>query len=333
MRHSSLLLLVALLAAMGLSAQAEAEQLLIYSGRNQALVAPVIKQFEKETGIQVTVRYGGSAQLATSLMEEGERSQADLFWSQDASTLGAVTDADLLAPLDPKLADEVPSLFRNDSRYWVATSGRARVLAYSSERTTVDALPKSVFDLTAPTFQGKIGWAPTNGSFQTFVTAMRKIHGDEKTLAWLKGVKANGAKAYRNNTAIVQAIADGEIDLGITNHYYLFRFKAADSSFPVAQTHFEDGDIGNMMMVAGIGRLKNAPHSEAASRFIEFVLSGKVQTYFTAAVFEYPMTDTVIANETLSDLERVVERSPALDLGDLSDLEGTISLLRQAGLQ
>lgn len=327
------LLLVAFVAEIGFATEAKAEELLIYSGRNQALVGPVIKQFEKETGIKVTVRYGGSAQLATALMEEGERSKADLFWSQDASTLGAVTEAGLLAPLDAKLADEVPSLFRNDSRYWVATSGRARVLAYSSERVTADVLPASVFDLTAPQFKGKVGWAPTNGSFQTFVTAMRKVYGDEKTLAWLRGVKANGAKAYRNNTAIAQAIADGEIDLGITNHYYLFRFKAADPNFPVEQTHFKDGDIGNMMMVAGIGRLKNAPNSEAANRFIAFVLSGKAQTYFTAAVFEYPMISTVIANETLSDLESVVKRSPKLDLGDLSDLEGTTSLLRQAGLQ
>ncbi len=319
-----------ILSALGTAA---AQELVIYSGRSKSLVEPIIQQFERETGIKVRVKYGKSAELAVLLLEEGMRSPADLFWAQDAGALGAVAKADLFVKLPESVVARVPEQFRNENGLWVAVTGRARTLAYSPERVKPEELPQSIFDLTDPKWAGRVGWAPTNASFQAFVTAMRVLHGEETTKQWLLDMKANGAKAYPKNTPIIEAIAAGEIDLGLPNHYYLLRFKKANSKFPVAQTFFQPGDVGNLVNVAGVGILKSAQHPKEALAFVKYLLSVKGQQYFVSDVFEYPVTDEVIPNPNLPvAFEELLELTPQIDLDDLDDLKGTLELLREVGL-
>lgn len=310
----------------------DTRELVVYSGRSKGLVHPIIKQFEKETGITVKVRYGNTAQLAVALLEEGEKSPADLFWAQDAGALGAVSKHGLFQALPESVLSKVPAKFRNADGTWTATSGRARVLAYAPERVKAEELPRSVFDLTDAKWKGRVGWAPQNASFQAFVTAMRVLEGEEKTEEWLRGMKANGAKSYPKNTPIIRALAAGEIDLGLPNHYYLMRFKKGDSGFPVEQTFFASGDAGNLVNVAGIGVLKSGNHTEEVSSFIEYLLSPKVQQFFISEVFEYPVTDAVIPSEKLLPLDELLKLTPELNLEKLDDLEGTLKLLREADI-
>jgi iron(III) transport system substrate-binding protein len=306
--------------------------LVLYSGRSKALVQPIVRQFTRETGIPVEVRYGATAQLAVALMEEGARSPADVFWAQDAGALGAAVKAGLLAELPSSLLERVPETYRNPQAKWVATSGRARTLAYSAARVDATNLPASVFDLTDPRFRNRIGWSPTNASFQAFVTAMRRTEGDERTRQWLIDMRANGARAYNNNTAILQAIAAGEVDLGLTNHYYLLKFKATDPNYPVEQTAFAASDIGNMLNVAGVGVLASSQRKDRALRLVDYLLSTKAQQYFASETFEYPVTDDVIASEHLGDPQQAVGGAPTVDLDSLEDLEGTLTMLREVGL-
>ena len=230
-----------------------AETLTIYSGRSKSLVEPIIKQFEEKSGIQVEVSYGGTTQLAAALLTEGDKSPAALFWAQDAGALGAVSKKEMFEKLPESVLTQVPSGFRDTEGFWVATSGRARVLAYSPERVKMEELPESIFDLTQPMWKGRVGWAPTNASFQAFVTSLRVQVGEEKTAEWLKGMKANGVKKYAKNTPIIEALAAGEIDVGLPNHYYLLRFKSKDSDFPVEQTFFKANDPGiwSILLVLG----------------------------------------------------------------------------------
>lgn len=311
---------------------ASAADLTLYSGRGESMVEPIIAQFEKDTGISVAVRYGDTAQLAVLLQEEGNRSPADLYWGQDAGAMGALSKADLLAELPADIYEGLPGIYTSETGNWVAASGRARVVAYSPERVGEDELPESVFDLVDERFDGRVGWAPTNGSFQSFITAMRVEHGDERTLEWLEGMKDNGAVTFRNNTTQVQGIADGEVDFALVNSYYLPRFMASDEEFPVAQAFFADGDIGNLVNVAGIAVLESSDNQEAAVEFVRFLLSPAAQQYFTGSVYEYPVTRGVIQNPVLEDFDRLLEVSPQIDLDDLDDLEGTLNLLRDAGL-
>ena len=310
----------------------DTRELVVYSGRSKGLVHPIIKQFEKETGITVKVRYGNTAQLAVALLEEGEKSPADLFWAQDAGALGAVSKQGLFQKLPESVLSKIPNKFRNADGTWTATSGRARVLAYAPERVKAEELPKSVFDLTDAKWQGRVGWAPQNASFQAFVTALRVLEGEEKAEEWLRGMKANGAKSYPKNTPIIRGLAAGEIDLGLPNHYYLMRFKKSDSGYPVEQTFFASGDAGNLVNIAGIGILKSSNNSEEVNTFVDYLLSPKVQQFFISEVFEYPVTDAVIPSEKLLPPDELLKLTPEINLEKLDDLEGTLKLLREADI-
>ena len=310
----------------------DTRELVVYSGRSKGLVHPIIKQFEKETGITVKVRYGNTAQLAVALLEEGEKSPADLFWAQDAGALGAVSKQGLFQKLPESILSKIPDKFRNADGTWIATSGRARVLAYAPERVKAEELPNSIFDLTDAKWKGRVGWAPQNASFQAFVTAMRVLEGEEKAEEWLRGMKANGAKSYPKNTPIIRGLAAGEVDLGLPNHYYLMRFKKSDSGYPVEQTFFGAGDTGNLVNVAGIGILKSSTHPEEVSSFVQYLLSPKVQQFFISEVFEYSVTDAVIPSEKLLPPDELLKLTPEINLEKLDDLEGTLKLLREADI-
>lgn len=303
----------------------------IYSGRSESLVAPLIEQFEAETGITVDVRYGETAELATLLAEEGDQSQADLFWAQDGGALGFVEAEGLFDTLPDSILERVKPAFNSGSNAWVAVSGRARTLAYSPERVVEEDLPQSLLNLTDPQYKARIGWAPANGSFQAHVTALRHQIGEDSTRAWLEGVIANEPKAYPKNSAIVQAIADGEVDLGLPNHYYLYRFKSEDPEFPVEQTYFAAGDVGNLINVAGIGVLNNATHKETALRFLTFLLSDELQGHGVGENFEYAVVEGVSLATPLLSEETLDSLKGAVPLSELRDLDATLELLRDVG--
>ncbi len=305
--------------------------LTLYSGRGEPLVAPIIDAFTAQTGIRVNVRYAGTAELAVLLQEEGDASPADLYWAQDAAALGAVVD--LFAPLPDALVADVPQAYRDSENRWVATSGRGRVLAHSTERVEADELPASIFDLTDERWRGRIALPATNGSFLAHVTAMRVMHGDDTTRDWLEGIAANDPVAVRNNTALIQAIGDGEADIGVTNNYYLARFLGRDADFPVTQSLFaEAGDIGNLLLVAGMGVLASSDNQEEAHAFIEFLLSPAAQQFFTGEVSEFPIIPGAIVTRRDIDIDDVLSVAPDVDLNTIGDLEGTLEMIRDAGL-
>lgn len=325
----SMLLGTALLSA-GIAAPASAQELTLYSGRGESLVAPLIEMFEEESGIDVEVRYGGTAELTVLLQEEGDASPADVFWAQDPGALGAVGDQ--FAVLPDSILDSVPEALRDEDGRWVAASARARLFVYSPERVGEDEMPASIADLTGDAYESRVGWAPTNGSFQAHLTALRAVLGEDETRAWLEAMVENDAQVYSNNSSQLQAIADGEIDFGLVNHYYLLRSKAADSEFPVDQALFEQGDIGNLLMAAGVGMLETAENSDEAEQFIEFLLSEEAQTYFSQDNFEYAVIDSVENDGFTPTFEDVTSNALEVDLNDIDDLDGTLELLREVGL-
>ena len=326
------LMLIAAAGYLGLSALQETNTLTLYSGRGESMVKPMIERFEKKTGINIDVRYGDTAQLAVLLQEEGEQTPADLFWGQDAGAMGALAKADQLQPLPESLYADLPAIYKSNTGEWVAVTGRARTFVYSPERVSEDERPDSVFNLTGETYEGRVGWAPTNGSFQSFVTAMRHRHGDERTLQWLEAMDANGAKRFRNNSSQVEGVANGEIDFGLVNNYYLPRYKSNDPDFPAEQAFFAPDDIGNLVNVAGIGLIRDAENREQALEFIRFLLSSEAQSYFTQTVHEYPVQSDVERNDNLQSFESLLEVAPEINLDELEDLEGTLDLLREADL-
>lgn len=314
----------------GTTSQEAGGKITVYSGRSEELVGTLIAQFEAETGIDVEVRYGSTSEMASLLAEEGAGSPADLFWAQDAGALGAIQSKDLFAKLPTSILDEVPEAFRSKNGNWVGVSGRVRVVAYNPDLVPTDQLPASVDELTGGTWKGKVGWAPANGSFQLYVTALRKVKGEDAARSWLQAMKANGAKTYPNNDAIVAAVAAGEIPVGLVNHYYAFEVLAETPDAKVKDHFLPGGDLGGLVNVSGAGILRSSKNSAAAQRFIEYLLSPAGQAYFVSETFEYPLVDGVQPDARLPKLDAL--EPPAVDLSDLGDLEGTLALLQEVGL-
>jgi iron(III) transport system substrate-binding protein len=307
------------------------ETLTVYSGRAERLVGELYKQFERESGVKVEVRYGDSAELAATIAEEGDNSPADLFFSQDAGALGAVEEAGLLEGLPEATLDKVGTRYRDADGTWVGVSGRARVIAYSTERVQEADLPDSIFDFTDPKWKGRIGFPPPNASFQAFISAMRLSVGDERTKQWLEDIKANDPALLENNIQTEEAIAAGEIDVGFVNHYYVFELQAERPDFPVANHFLKDGDPGTLVNVSGAGILKSSDGKPAAQRLVDYLLSRPGQEYFSTQTFEYPLVDGVAPPEGARPLDEV--EGPDIELDALGgELQSTLELLNEVGL-
>ncbi len=327
----SLLGVFALIASLTACSGSEEEgsSLVIYSGRTQEYIASVFADFTEETGIQLDVRYGDSAALAAQILEEGENSPADLFISQDAGALGAVSGAGLMGQLDSSILERVGEYFRAPAGDWVALTGRARILAYAPDRVT--NLPTSVDDLLKPEWKGRLGIAPTNASFQAFVTAMIQLRGEASTEKWLSGIVANSPKYFEKNSLIVEAIDSGDIDAGLVNHYYIYEVaEELGREINVKNHFFAPGDVGNLVNASGVGIMRMSKKSELGAQLIEYLLSMKVQETFVDDVHEYSVVDPSLKPDGLIALSDV--KAPAVKLADLADLQRTQRLLIKVGL-
>ncbi len=303
--------------------------LTVYSGRSETLVDPIIRQFGGASQVQAQVKYAGTAQLAATLLEEGDNSPADVFYAQDPGGLGAVQA--MLRPLPARILELVPTWARSPDGNWVGVSGRARTVVYNTERLAPADLPDDLSGFVDSKWKGRIGWAPTNGSFQTMVTGMRRLWGEERTRQWLAGIQANEPVMYPKNTPIVAAVGAGEVDVGFVNHYYLHRFLAEEGeSFTARNYHPRAGGPGALVMVSGAGILSTAKNPDAAERFIEFLLSPVAQQYFASQTFEYPLIDDVATQRGLVPLADL--HQPSIALADLADINGTQALLRELGI-
>jgi iron(III) transport system substrate-binding protein len=310
--------------------EADAGDLVVYSGRSEELVGPIIERFSEESGIEVAVRYGDTAEMANLILTEGENSPADVFFAQDAGALGAVAEEGLLAALPEEILGEVDDRFHSPDGEWVGLSGRARVVVYNTDNVSPDELPESIFGFTDPEWSGRIGWAPTNGSFQAFVTALRVLEGEDRAREWLEGIEANDPSVYEGNNPALDAVIAGEIDVAFINHYYLMQRLAEEPNVPAANFFLTDGDPGALVNVAGAGILDTSDQAEAARELIAFLLSEEAQTYFAEETEEYPIAAGVEPDPELPTLEEI--GTPEIDLSDLSDLEGTLQLLQEVGV-
>lgn len=305
--------------------------LTVYSGRDEEFVGPLFEQFIEDEGIELDIRYGDSAELAATILEEGASSPADVFLSQDAGALGAVAEAGLFSELDQAILDRVTERFRSPDGLWVGTSGRARVAAYNTEELSEDDLPESILAFTDPSWKGRIGFAPTNSSFQAFVAGMIVTEGEDATRTFLEGLAANKPKVYEDNSSTVRGVADGEIQVGFVNHYYIYEVAAEDGEIPVANHFFTDGDPGALVNTAGVGILGSSENGDAAQTLVEYLSGDPGQTYFAEETFEYPVVEGVDPKEELVPLEEI--QSPELDLSDLGGtIEPALNLLAEVGL-
>ena len=305
----------------------------IYSGRGERLIQPILDEFEAASGLSVEVKYGGSADLALLIEEEAASggSNADVFLSQSPGSIGFLEQNDRLAPLPQSTLNRVPESVRDDGGNWIGFSGRQRVLVYNTDLVDPTDLPSSVFDITDAAWSGRVGVAPSNGSFQDFVTAMRATEGDDTTSQWLSALAGNDPVTYANNNAIVAAVGRGEVEVGLVNHYYNYRALAENPNQSSANHVFANGDPGALLIVTGAAIIDGTNDADAAARLIDFLLGPSGQQYFANETFEYP----------LATGEAPAGNVPAIDFADVGGiafeslgggLEQTRSLIAESGL-
>ena len=320
-------------AGLGSCSSGDPGELLVYAGRNENLVRPLLDRFAEESGIDIRVKYGDTSELLPTILEEGANTRADVFLSQDAGALGELAGKELLAPLPDDLVELVAPRFRDVDGRWVGVTGRARVIAYNTDRVSVDQLPAGVEQVTDPKWRGKVGYPPTNASFVAFVSSLRETIGEDRTRAFLEGLKANDAKRYDNNVQVLDAIASGEVELGLVNHYYLYNEFKERPDAPVAN-HYPGqaaGGEGTLINVSGVAILSSSDRRPAAERFARFLLEESSQRYFRDETAEYPLRTGIDAIAELPALDKL--RTVDVPLSQLGrDLEGTVALLKDVGL-
>ncbi|MDG2026113.1 MAG: extracellular solute-binding protein [Acidimicrobiales bacterium] len=287
----------------GECAEQSGNEVVIYSGRTENLIEPVLDAFACETGVPVAVRWGASTDLALLVEADGDRTEADVFLSRSPGPVGFLESRDLLGEIDSDVLDLVSPENRSGSNTWVGFSGRKRVLVYNVDQLETGELPASVFELTDEKWRGKVGIPATNGSFVDWFTVFRDVHGDDVATEWLDDMVANDADLYSNNRSIVEAAGRGEIDVGLVNHYYNYQEVAAAGETHRALNHdFADDDIGSLLIITAATVLKSTDAPDEAAQLLRYLLSAPVQQYFTDETFEYPLAAGVEANSTLPPL-------------------------------
>ncbi|MBM3635072.1 MAG: extracellular solute-binding protein [Actinobacteria bacterium] len=304
--------------------------LTVYSGREEEYMEPVFEAYEKKTGTDLQVRYGDSADLALLVSEEGDRSPADVFVAQSPISQSFLDQQKLLSPLPQAVLDRVPDNLRSADGDWIGIAGRQRVLIYNTDLVKESDLPKSVLELTGAKYRDKVAVAPSNASFQDFVAALDQLEGTETTNEWLKGMAANGAKAYAKNSAIAEAVARGEIPMGLVNHYYVLEIKKDDPSAPVAAYRFPGTDPGSLFLVATASVPTASPDKQQADDLVGFLVSDEGQKLIIGGEGEYPTATGVNPPEGAPSLTK--GDYPAYDLTGNTDLKAVAEQIRESGL-
>lgn len=306
-------------------------ELVVYSGRNQNLIGPLLEQYAEESGVDIRVKYADTGETLATLLEEGEGTRADVFISQDAGALGVLANRGFFADLPDEMLDSVKEGFADTKGRWVGLTGRVRVIAYNTDSVSEEEIPDSVFDVTDPRWKGKVGFPPTNASFIAYVSALRQEFGDERTRQFLEGLKANDAQRFDNNILVLNAIARGEIELGLVNHYYLYAELKEQGDAPVANYYMDGGGEGTFVNLSGVALLKNSDEKDEALRFIRYLLDDKAQRYFRDETSEYPLRKGVDPIEELPALDSLkrLDVEPA-EVG--KRLESTVQMIKDVGL-
>lgn len=313
----------------------ESGPLVVYSGRKDILVDPLVEQFRAATGIEIEVRYGSDAELLAAIQEEGSASPADIFWGNTAGAMGAAASSGLFTELPADLLSQPAAEFVPSSGLWMPASVRFRVMAYNPQTVSEDQLPTSVLDIPNSSVAGRVGWTPGYSSFQDFVTTLILTQGEDSTRTWLNEMKAMEPNGYPSNTPMLEAMLAGEIDVALTNHYYVHRVLnrvEEGEEAPIAIHHFAAGDTGNLALVTGAGILTTSERQAQAQEFLAYLLSTEAQEFAVATLFEYPVIDGIALSDSFMPFSEAQRLGPEIDFEELRELDRTLDVLRDEEL-
>ncbi|MFC2250584.1 iron ABC transporter substrate-binding protein [Labrys portucalensis] len=323
--------LAAALIAAPLAAQAEDAGITVYNAQHESLTKAWAEAFTKETGIKVTLRNGGDTELGNQLVQEGDKSPADVFLTENSPAMVLVDNAKLFAPLSAETLAEVPEAYKPSHGRWIGIAARTTVFAYNKTKLTEDKLPKSLLDLADPAWKGRWGAAPAGADFQAIVSALLALKGEEAATAWLKGMKAN-VKPFKKNGIAMKGVNDGEVEGAIIYQYYWFgdQAKTGENSKNVALHYFRNQDPGAFVSISGGGVLASSKHKKEAEAFVKWIAGkGGQEILKTGTSFEYAVGKDAASNPKLVPLADL--NAPKLDPAQLNSKKVS-DLMTAAGL-
>jgi iron(III) transport system substrate-binding protein len=337
MDTKSLLRAVAVVALSGyaLSSPASAQvadSLTIYNAQHEGLTREWADAFAEETGIVVTIRNGSDMEFANQIVQEGERSPADVFLTENSPAMALVDGKGLFEPVDKATLEQVPEQFRPANGHWIGVAARSTVFAYDKTKLSADQLPKSMLDLAQPEWKGRWAASPSGADFQAIVGALLQLKGKQETAAWLDGMKENFT-AYRGNSTAMKAVNAGQIEGALIYHYYYFgdQAKTGENSRNVALHYFKNGDPGAFVSISGGGILASSQHKEQAQAFLKWLTGQGGQAILRDGTsYEYAVGKGDASNKALvplADLQAPRVEPSALNNADVTDMMTAAGLL------
>lgn len=304
--------------------------IVVYNAQHEQLLEELAPEFTEKTGIDVELRNGKDLELASQLVEEGDKSPADVFLTENSPAMSRVEREGLFAELPADLVQPIPAQFRPESGMWTGFVGRSTVLVYNTDLVDEADLPKSILELADPEWAGRISFSPTGADFQAIVAAILELEGEDATRAWLEGIKANGT-VYDGNNVVLDSVDAGESEVGINYHYYWYRDQAesGDSSDNSALYFFGDQDPGAFVSVSGAGVLASSDKQDDAQKFIEFLLSESgQQSLADSYALEYPLNPAVSLDGDVKPFDSL--EPPEVDVSDLNS-DQVVALMTEVG--
>ena len=308
-------------------------ELVIYSGRTEPLLQPVIDAFQaKYPNVDVLLKAGSNSELANALLEEQANPQADVFVTTELFTVQSLAQEGIFQSYMPVGADQLPAEFLGTDNLWTGLTRRARVIMYNADLVSEEELPASIFDLTDPKWQGQIAAAgSTNGSMQAQIAAMRQLIGEEETEAWLNGLIENDVTFFGGHTDVRKAVGAGEFKLGLVNHYYYYLQKSEGSNVGIIFPDQGEGQIGLITNATAAAVVNGAPHVEAAQAFLDFLVSPEGQKLFAEQNYEYPLLPGVELHADVQPLDEF--RFADVDVvAAAQDFDATFDLMERVSL-
>lgn len=307
------------------------EGIVVYNAQHENLVQSWVDGFTKETGIKVTLRNGGDSELGNQLVQEGSKSPADVFLTENSPAMVLVDNAKLFAPLDKSTLEQVAPAYRPEHGRWIGIAARSTVFVYNPAKLSEAQLPKSLMDLAKPEWKERWAASPSGADFQAIVSAVLALKGEKATLEWLKAMKTNFV-AYKGNSTVMKAVNAGQIDGGVIYHYYRFvdQAKTGENSKNTELHYFKHQDPGAFVSISGGGVLASSKHQQQAQAFMKWITGKSGQdTLRTNDAFEYAVGVNAASNPKLVPLKDL--DAPKVEASSLNSKK-VIDLMTEAGL-
>ena len=308
---------------------ADKVELTLYNGQHKEIGEAIAQAYEAKTGIHVNVRKGSSNQLASQVMEEGQRSPADVIYTEESPPLNNLGEQGFLAKIDDSTLDMLPPDYVAKDGSWMGVTARVRVVAYNPKLIDEKDLPETVLDFAEPQWQGKVGFVPTSGAFQEQAVAIIKLHGREAAEEWLTGLRAFG-KTYTNNMVALKAVENGEIATVLVNNYYWFALQREKGQLDSKLHYFSNGDAGGLITISSAAALKSSKHPREAQALLAYMASEEGQRVITQTTAEYPLHKGMVSDRGLKPFDEL--QAPAITPADIGNAEDALDLERDVGL-